>query len=78
MTEKLTKDTLFKPVNSKAFTKAEVTKRVAEEIARNEADTRNAKTLRLRAARLEMEARQAKEASAAGAVKKAKRPASKV
>ena len=66
----LNKDTLFRPVPSRSETKAEITDRTAREIIKTETERRNAKTERLRAARLEQEAR----ALAAAAAEPAKKP----
>ncbi|MCP4319581.1 MAG: hypothetical protein GY789_27255 [Hyphomicrobiales bacterium] len=56
MTKKLTKDTLFKPARSKGETKSEITDRAARAILAEEATRSRAKTAKLRAARIEMEA----------------------
>lgn len=53
----LTRDTLFRPAPSKAETKADITDRVAREIIEAETSRRQALTEKLRAARLEQEAR---------------------
>ncbi len=57
MRNRITKDTLFKPKRSKAQTKADITDQTARAILDNEEAKRRAKTARLRAARLKMEAR---------------------
>jgi hypothetical protein len=59
----ITKDTLFRPL-SKAESKAETTHNTALAIIEAEARSREAKTERLRKARLEMEAKQASEPKA--------------
>ncbi len=59
MTDKLTKDTLFKPTRSKAETKAEITDRTVRAILDDEVAKRRAKTEKLRAARLAMESEDA-------------------
>ncbi|WP_159586595.1 hypothetical protein [Chelativorans xinjiangense] len=64
MTQAITKDTLFRPTRPNAATKADITDRTARAIIDAEAARREAKTERLRQARLEMEARQPKEAPA--------------
>ncbi len=55
MADTLTRDTLFKPNRSKAETKADITDRTARGIMDSEAAKREAKTERLRAARLAAE-----------------------
>jgi len=72
MSTQLTKDSLFKPARQTATTKAEITKQVSQDLAQAEADLRNAKTAKLKQARLEREAQQAEEAKAAAAAKPAK------
>ncbi|MCT7375215.1 hypothetical protein [Chelativorans salis] len=64
MTQAITKDTLFPPTKPNAATKAEITNRTARAIIDAEAARRDAKTERLRQARLEMEAGQPKPAPA--------------
>ena len=59
MPKELTKDTLFKPAPSRAETKADITDRTARAILDDEAAKRREKTAKLRAARLEMEDREA-------------------
>lgn len=61
MVKSLTKDTLFKPQRLTAATKAEITKQASHDLVQSETDRRNAKTARLRQARLEMEAQKAAE-----------------
>lgn len=56
MTSIVTKETLFRPSRSKAETKAETTNYTARAIIDAEAVQREAKTARLRQARLESEA----------------------
>ncbi|MCV0428879.1 MAG: hypothetical protein K5905_25775 [Roseibium sp.] len=51
-------DKPVKPKRESAESKAETTKRVSQELVQAEADRRAAKTAKLRAARLEMQARQ--------------------
>lgn len=58
---------LFRPVRLKAETRDEITSRVAREIVRSEAADRVAKTERLRAARLAVEAAEPVAAVARGA-----------
>jgi hypothetical protein len=78
MTDAITKDNLFPPVPAKPQSKAELTNSMARAIISAEADEREAKTQRLRQARLEMEARQAVPAPArARAAKNTKRFASR-
>lgn len=69
MTKKITKDGLRKPMRYTADTRAEITKKVSQDLAKTEADIRNAKTEKLRKARLEMEARQAEGETAETAAK---------
>ena len=57
MTDKVTKETLFKPTRPE--TKAEITDRTVRAILDDEAAKRRAKTEKLRAARLAMEAENA-------------------
>lgn len=59
MTDKLTKDTLFKPAPSKAETRADITDRTVRAILDDEVAKRRAKTAKLRAARLKAEAQEA-------------------
>lgn len=59
MTKKTTRDGLRKTMRYTADTRAEITRKISQDLAQAEADTRNAKTEKLRKARLEMEARQA-------------------
>ena len=59
MTDEPTKDTLFKQTRPKAETKAEITDRTVRAILDDEAAKRRAKTEKLRAARLAMEAEDA-------------------
>lgn len=66
MSDAITKDNLFRPVLSKAQNKSELTDSTARAIIKMEADDREAKTRRLRQARLEMEARQSQQAPAKG------------
>lgn len=59
MSRSITKDTLFTPKASKAETKADITNHAVRTIIRDEAARREAKTAKLRQARLENEAKQA-------------------
>ena len=54
----ITKDNLFRPVPSKAEAKSDVTTRTAKAMIEAETASREAKTARLRKARLAMEAEQ--------------------
>ncbi|MBD1545942.1 hypothetical protein [Roseibium aggregatum] len=54
----MTKEIRFQSIRQTAEARAETTKRVAKEIVQTEADARNAKTQRLKAARLDMLARE--------------------
>jgi hypothetical protein len=56
MSRVITQDNLFRPVRSKAETKAEITDQTARSIVGAEAERRDAKTARLRKARLASEA----------------------
>lgn len=69
----MTKDNLFKTPRSRAEMKAEATNTEARRIIDTEAASREAKTARLRKARLEKEAQEREEAAAAPAKKPAKR-----
>lgn len=60
MAKAITKDTLFKPSRSRAETKAEITDNAARAIIDAEAAAREAKSAKLRAARLAREADTAK------------------
>ncbi|SON57334.1 hypothetical protein HDIA_3793 [Hartmannibacter diazotrophicus] len=73
MNKSITKDNLFPPKRQKAETKADITDQAARAIIQEEADKRNAKTERLREARLAMEAEQAKDPPVKK--KRAKQPA---
>jgi len=64
MTIKGTNGIRFQSTRQTAETKAETTIRVAKEIAQTEADIRNAKTEKLKAARLEMLAQETGAATA--------------
>ncbi|MFC6487964.1 hypothetical protein [Nitratireductor sp. GCM10026969] len=78
MTDTITRNNLFRPVPSKAQSKADLTDSTARALIKAEADSRQAKSQRLRQARLEMEARQPKPApTKARAAKKAKGVASR-
>ena len=74
MTSSVTKHTLFKPARPKAETKSEITNSVARAIIDAEAESREAKSLRLKKARLAMEARQPAPAPAKPRAKKAAKP----
>lgn len=56
-----TRETVFPPARTKPATRAEMTDRAARAIIEEERKLRDAKTARLRQARLEMEARQNKD-----------------
>ena len=80
MTDTITKENLFRPTPSRAQSKADLTNSTARAIIKAEVDEREAKTNRLRQARLEMEARQpapapAKARAPKRAAKKTSRPA---
>ncbi|WP_137387584.1 hypothetical protein [Rhodoligotrophos defluvii] len=62
----ITKDNLFRLVRPGPQTKAEITNSTARAIIQAEADSREAKTRKLRQARLQMKARQPKPAPAKG------------
>ena len=77
-TEAITKDNLFRPVPTKQQSKAELTDSTARAIIQAAADDREAKTQRLKQARLQMEARRLEPAPVKhGAAQKAKRFASR-
>lgn len=59
MAHTITKDNLFRPMPPKPQSKAEITDSTSRAIIEAEAEKRDAKTRRLRQARLEMEALQA-------------------
>lgn len=61
MNDIINRHNLFRPGKSKADTKADVTDHTARAIVDAEAERREAKTARLRRARLEMEARASEE-----------------
>lgn len=65
MSDKVNEHTLFKPVKSNAEAKADQTDQTARAITNAEAEQREAKTARLRQARLEREAKAAEEPSPA-------------
>lgn len=52
MTKSLTEQTLFRPLPRRASTKADITNEASRAITSAETEQRNAKTARLRAARL--------------------------
>ena len=58
MPEKRIEDTLLKPAPTRAETKADITDRAARAILEDEVARRREKTAKLRAARLELEARE--------------------
>lgn len=64
MNTRLTKDNLFRPSKSKAESRADITDRTARAIIDAEAEGREAKTMRLRQARLKAEAGEEKPAKA--------------
>jgi hypothetical protein len=64
MTEAITNNDLFRPLPTKLRSKAELIDCAARAIIQAEADDREAKTQKLRQARLEMEARRAEPAPA--------------
>ncbi|WP_082143679.1 hypothetical protein [Nitratireductor soli] len=76
MTSPVTKHNLFKPTRPKAETKSETTNSIARAIIDAEAESREAKTLRLKKARLAMEAKQPAPAPAKTRAKKASKPKS--
>lgn len=73
MSETATKESIFKPTKSKAETKSEITDRTARAVIDAEANARDAKTERLKAQRLAMEAKRAAEEAANPAPVKKKR-----
>lgn len=73
MAETITKDNLFRTVRPGSQTKADLTDSAARAIMKAEADSREAKTQRLRQARLEMEAQSPVPAPAKSTTKKAKK-----
>ena len=78
MNKTLNKDNLLRPQKSKAQSKADLTDSTARAIIKVEADERQAKTRRLKQARLEMEAQQPQPApTKTRAAKKAKAPATR-
>ena len=58
MTDTITRENLFRPVPKTPRSKAELTDSTSRAIVQAETDSREAKTQRLRQARLQMEARQ--------------------
>lgn len=74
MTTADTKGIRFQSTRQTAETKAETTIRIAKEITQTEADIRNAKTQKLKAARLEMLAEEAGTATAGSKTAKRKKP----
>lgn len=75
MVRSITKENLFVPASDKAEAKGDTTTRVAQSILDGEVAAREAKTARLRAARLAMEA--AQEPAAEAKPKARKKPAAK-
>ncbi|WP_336057955.1 hypothetical protein [Nitratireductor sp. CH_MIT9313-5] len=73
MSDTATKENIFKPAKSKAETKSEITDRAARAFIDAEANARDAKTERLKAQRLAMEAKRAAEEAANPAPAKKKR-----
>ncbi|WP_417681530.1 hypothetical protein [Roseibium sp.] len=73
MTTTDTKGIRFQSTRQTAETKAETTIRISKEIAQTEADIRNAKTEKLKAARLEMLAQEAGASTAGSRTAKRKR-----
>jgi hypothetical protein len=73
MAEPITKDNLFRTVRSGPQTKADLTDSAARAIMKAEADSREAKTQRLRQARLEMEVQRPEPVPAKRTAKKAKK-----
>ncbi len=75
MNDLVTRGTLFKPAASRAESKAQMTDTAARSIIESEIAEREAKTARLRAARLEAEKREAKApAKPAAKPKRTKKP----
>jgi len=68
----MSSDKSIRPRRETAESKAETTKRVSEEIVQTEADVRNEKTLRLRAARLAMQQSRPEPVAAKNSNKKSK------
>lgn len=73
MAETITKDNLFRAARPGPQTKADITDSTARAIIKAETDSREAKTRRLRQARLEMEAQRPAPASAKRTAEKAKK-----
>ncbi|WP_113154843.1 hypothetical protein [Nitratireductor sp. OM-1] len=73
MTDAITRDNLFRQVPKKPQSKAELTDSTSRAITQAETDSRQAKTQRLRQARLQMEARQPQPVPTKGRAKKAGR-----
>lgn len=74
MTGTITKDNLFRPMRSKSETKAEITDSTARAIIGAEAERREAKTAKLREARLASEERDAASPPAKPRARKAAKP----
>lgn len=68
----MSSDKSIRPKRETAESKAETTKRISQELQQTEADIRDAKTQRLRAARLAMEDTQPEPAPAKRAARKTK------
>ncbi len=77
MTGVTTKDNLFRPTRTRAESKAEVTDRTARAIIDAEVQRREAKTEKLRQARIASEERDPPEPAPAKKPKRAKAPASR-
>ena len=75
MSDGITEHNLFRPKASKAETKADVTNHAARAIIGAEAERREAKTARLRQARMEAEAKLAASAEAVDEKRREKRAA---
>jgi hypothetical protein len=75
MNQMITEQILTKPKASKAESKAEITDSAARAIIGDEVARREAKTAKLRQARLDLEAKQAEEEAAAAAKTKTPAPA---
>ncbi|MCV0350921.1 hypothetical protein R2G56_03200 [Nitratireductor aquimarinus] len=73
MTDAITRENLFRPVPKTPRSKAELTDSTSRAIVQAETDSREAKTQRLRQARLQMEARQPQPVPTKGRNKKAGR-----
>jgi hypothetical protein len=74
MSSVITEQNLFRPAPSRAETKSDITDKTARALIEAEADSRDAKTARLRLARLAMEALQPAIAPAKPRAKAASKP----